>query len=123
MDLKDGGADNTEFHWMAPRELNQWDVVKNPDLAESYELDSQKHPTAEQMLIRAAVDKVLMRDQKKLWEMYAYDKLTVGEMAQKFKVTHQSISKRIRVAEKLIAKWCKAHWATYMLLKGLEENE
>lgn len=78
-----------------------------------------EHPTPEQLLLRMAVDKALMNKQKKVWEMYNYDRLTHAEIAKKLKVTPSAITQQIKTIEKQLAKWISLHSEVYNTLKNV----
>jgi predicted DNA-binding protein YlxM (UPF0122 family) len=81
-----------------------------------------EHPSPEQLLLRMAVEKALMRDQVKIWEYYNYDRLTASEIAKKFNVDKSVMAKRIKTIERQLAKWVKEHWDVYEALKEAEET-
>lgn len=90
---------------------------ENPDqLAEYPPQEGQEHPTTEQLLLRMAVEKTLTEDQRAIWDMYNYDRLTMVEIAEKLKVSQQNISKRIKVIESRLTKWCKQNQEVYKTL-------
>jgi DNA-directed RNA polymerase specialized sigma24 family protein len=75
------------------------------------------------LLIRMAIDKALMNEQRELWYMYAYDKMLPTEIALKLKLNKSTISRRLQVIEKKISKWCKEHQEVYEALKEAESHE
>ena len=84
---------------------------------EAKEYDSSsEHPTPEQLLVREAV-KFLTPKQKKVWELYNYDRLTQDEIAKKLGVRQQTIQESIKGIEHRIAKWVKSNMGAYNLLK------
>jgi len=70
-------------------------------------------------LMREAVNKALMLRQRKIWEMYNYDRLTHEEIAKKLGVTRSAITQQIKVIENRITKWVKKHSEVYNTLSGL----
>lgn len=83
--------------------------------------ESVKHPSPDIHLLRMAVDRALMRSQRELWYMYAYDKRRPAEIARKLKVSRANISQRLKVIEKTLIKWCKEHKETYDAIKEAED--
>jgi len=69
--------------------------------------------------MREAVNKALMLRQRKIWEMYNYDRLTHEEIAKKLGVTRSAITQQIKVIENRITKWVKKHSEVYNTLSGL----
>lgn len=92
----------------------------SPDHAFQEPVAAQKHPSPEQLLVREAA-KYLTAKQKRVWELYNYDKLTQDEIGAKLGITHQGVAKHIKAIEKRIAKWVKSNIAAYNLIK--EEME
>lgn len=115
---------------MIDNELNEWDdpqekqkrITYNPDELPEMPNDGEMHPSPEMLLIRIAVDKALFNDQRELWCMHAYDKLTNAEIARKLKVSKQSIGQRLKVVEKKIEAYCKEHWEVYETLKEAQDD-
>lgn len=87
-----------------------------------YDTSGSEHPTPEQLLFRMAVERALMNDQRKLWELYNYDRLTFVEIAKKTHTTKQAVEQRIKTIEKQIAKWCVEHKEVYDALKEAEAD-
>lgn len=76
-----------------------------------------KHPTPEEMLIRQAV-KYLTPKQRRVWDLYNYDKWTRDQIGEKLGISHQAVCKHISACEKRIAKWCRSNMGAYKLLKS-----
>ncbi len=82
-----------------------------------------KHPTPEQLMVREAA-KWLTSKQKKVWELYNYDRFTQDEIAKKLGITQQGVAKHIKAIEKRIAKWIGSNLGAYNLLKtNFEEKQ
>src|ERR1700686_185759 len=96
--------------------------TENPDQLPFIEQEVERHPSPSIRLLREAIDKTLMRDQKELWEMYAYDKTSPAEIARKLKTSKSNISQRIAVIERKIIQYCKDHQEVYETLKEAEDN-
>lgn len=77
---------------------------------------NSEHPTPEQLLVREAY-KVLTLKQRRVWELYNYDRLTHDEIAQTLNISRQMVGKHIRSIETKITKWMKANIGAYKLLK------
>lgn len=87
------------------------------------EYDSNKeHPTPEQVILREAT-KYLTREQRAIWEYHNYDQLTHEQIAEKLGVSHQNITKRIKVIEKKITKWVQSNMTAYNLIKENTKKE
>ena len=97
--------------------------LSNPDILMEQKNESETHPSPEMFLIREAIKKTLMRDQRELWEMYAYDKLLPAEIARKLKVSKQAIGQRLKVIEKKITVYCNEHKEVYDTMKALEDYD
>lgn len=82
----------------------------------------RRHPTPEQSLIREAM-KRLTPKQKKIWELYNFDRLTQDEIGKKLKISQQAVTNHIRACEKKIAKWVKNNLGAYELLKQDYAND
>jgi predicted DNA-binding protein YlxM (UPF0122 family) len=78
------------------------------------------HPKPEELLLRMAVEKGLMNRQRKVWEWYNYDRLSIVEIAKKLGITKQSAGEQIETIEKQLAKWVKEHSEVYEALKEAE---
>lgn len=91
--------------------------LSNPDVLPYEEQEAETHPSPEMLLIRIAIEKALMNDQRKLWYMHAYDKMRDAEIARKLKISKQAVGQRIKVIEKKIKLYCKEHWEVYKTLK------
>lgn len=78
--------------------------------------DGKEHPTPEQIMVRQAV-KYLTPKQKRVWELYNYDKLTQDEIAKKLGQKRTTIEGHIHRCEARIAKWCKMNMGAYNLIK------
>jgi predicted DNA-binding protein YlxM (UPF0122 family) len=81
---------------------------------------SEPHPSPEALLLRIAIDKALMRSQRNLWYMYAYDKMRPAEIARKLKISKSAVSQRIKTIEKQLTAYCKAHMESYNAIKEAE---
>ena len=79
--------------------------------------NSAMHPSPEQMLLREAV-KYLTPKQKRVWELYNFDKLTQDEIAQKLGVRQQTVQESIKAIEARITKWVASNMGAYELLKA-----
>ncbi len=86
-----------------PKEPNE----SNPDQLPFIEREAERHPSPEIRLIREAIEKTLMRDQKELWMMYAYDKHTQAYIAKKLKTSKSNISQRLVVIQNRIRAYCE----------------
>lgn len=80
------------------------------------EMRKAKHPSIQQTMLKIALD-TLTPKQKKLWDMYAYDRLTQEEIAEKLGIKRQSVAESITKIEAKVAKYVKHNRAAYMLLK------
>ena len=95
-------------------------IRENPDQLEEYRTQGAEHPTPEQLLFRIAVDRILLPDQKIVWELYNYDRLTTVEIGKKLKISQQAVSARIKTMEKQLTNWIKDHQEVYEALKQAE---
>jgi DNA-directed RNA polymerase specialized sigma subunit len=86
------------------------------DFAERAYETSSEHPTPEQLLMREAA-KFLTPKQKKVWELYNYDRLTQDEMAARLGMGQANVAHSIKAIEKRIAKWVASNMGAYKLLK------
>lgn len=112
-----------DFIWDTILQLDPWSFNYQKDIKmELEESNGQKHPTAEQLLLRMAVEKALMNKQRKVWELYNYDRFTQAEIAKKLKCTQQAIDQQIKVIEKQLTKWIKEHSEVYEALKEAEAD-
>jgi predicted DNA-binding protein YlxM (UPF0122 family) len=75
-----------------------------------------KQPKAEEILFRMAIDHLTER-QRKIWEMWNYDRLTQDEMALKLKIRRQSVAESISKIEDKIKKFVTINKGAYILLK------
>ncbi len=82
-------------------------IEANPDQLPWIEHEPERHPSPSIRLLREAVDKALMRDQKELWMMYAYDKHTQAYIARKLKTSRSNISRRLVVIQNRIRAYCE----------------
>jgi|ERR1019366_2231838 DNA-directed RNA polymerase specialized sigma24 family protein len=80
-----------------------------------YDVDSE-HPSPEHLLIREAV-KALTLQQRRVWDMHNFDRLTQEEIGKKLGISHQGVAKHIKACETRITKWCNANMGAYKLLK------
>lgn len=92
------------------------DVRTNPDLLPAEVILANMHPTPEQLFIRVAIETALMNSQRKLWDLYAYDKLTYVEIGRKLKISESAVRQRVKTIEKQIIKWCNEHYEVYETL-------
>lgn len=99
------------------RELSKWDRVRNPDLMAEPNTHGAEHPSVEQLMMREAVSKALMNRQKRVWEMYNFDRLTHAEIAKKLKVTPSAVTQQIKTIEKRLHKWIALHSDVYHTIK------
>lgn len=83
--------------------------------------DSEEHPSPDIALLRMAIDKALMRSQRNLWYMYAYDKMRPVEIAKRLKKDPSTIVRRIATIEKQLIAWCKEHREVYDAIKEAED--
>lgn len=81
----------------------------------------QLHPTPEQLLVREAVKHLTPR-QKRVWELYNYDKLTQDEIGAKLGISHQGVAKHIKAIEKRVTKWVQGNMGAYRLIKNEMEK-
>lgn len=88
-------------------ELKNESITANPDQLPFIEVEAERHPGPMIRLLREAVDKALMNDQRELWEMYAYDKLLPAEIALKLKLNKSTVSRRLAVIKRKLIKYCK----------------
>lgn len=79
-------------------------------------------PTPEQVMIRQAA-KYLTPIQRKVWDLYNYDKLTQDEIAAKLNKKRTTIESQIRQCEARIIKWCKSNMAAYNVIKQEVDKE
>lgn len=93
----------------------------SPDHPFREPVPGQPHPTPEQLLMREAV-KYLTPRQKRVWELYNYDRFTQDEIGAKLGITHQGVAKHIKAIEKRITKWVKSNMAAYNLIKAEMER-
>lgn len=94
--------------------MMQFDNLEEPPT------QGQEHPTPAQLLMRMAISQALMNDQRKIWELYNYDRLTHEEIAIKLKVSRQAVSKRIATIEKRLTKWMEEHQRVHEALTEAE---
>lgn len=73
-------------------------------------------PTAEQAMLRQAI-RYLTPKQRRVWELYNYDKLTQDEIGARLGITHQAVGKHLKAIEKRVAKWCASNMGAYKLIK------
>ena len=99
------------------RELSKWDRVRNPDLIAEPNTHGAVHPSVEQLMMREAVSRALMNRQKRVWEMYNFDRMTHAEIAKKLKVTPSAITQQIKTIEKQLTKWIQEHKEVYQIIK------
>lgn len=91
------------------RRFNAGEVPDHPK-------QDNEHPTPEQLLVREAT-KWLTSKQKKVWELYNYDKFTQDEIAKKLGISQPVVAKHIKAIEKRVTKWVKSNMAAYNLIK------
>ena len=94
-----------------------------PDQYKEYIKYRKEYPTAEEALFRIAIDKVLNKEQKEIWQYWNYDRLTQSEIAKKLNSEQSLISRKIKTIEKQLTAWCKEHLEVYNLLKEIEEQD
>ena len=94
------------------------DIDKIPE----YPTISEPHPSPEALLLRIAIDKALMRSQRNLWYMYAYDKMRPAEIARKLKISKSAVSQRLKTIEKQLTAYCKDHLESYNAIKETENE-
>jgi len=94
-----------------------------PDLLPESTRVPEEYPSPEIALLRMAIDKALMNEQKEVWYMYAYDKATFVEIGKKFHITGSSAQKRVKTIEKQLKKWCEKHMEIYEALKLASEHQ
>lgn len=82
---------------------------------EDFNIDA-KHPTIQQTMFKMALESLTVK-QKRLWDMYAYDRLTQEEIAGKLGIKQQTVEQSIKRVETKIAKYVRHNRAAYMLLK------
>ena len=105
------------------RQKEIWARVANPDLLPESTRVPEEYPSPEIALLRMAIDKALMNEQKEVWYMYAYDKATFVEIGKKFHITGSSAQKRVKTIEKQLKKWCEKHMEIYEALKLASEHQ
>lgn len=76
-----------------------------------------QHPSPEQSLLREAV-KRLTPKQRRVWELYNFDRLTQDEIAKRLKISQPVVAKHIKACEKKITKWIQNNMGAYKLLKS-----
>jgi len=94
--------------------------IKDIDQIPEYQSESVAHPSPEALLLRMAIDKALMRAQKELWYMYAYDRMKPAEIARKLHTSRSNVSQRIKTIERQLTKWCQERKEVYEALKEAE---
>lgn len=93
------------------------DAFTQEHFTEKKQDESRAHPTVEQMMIRQG-SRYLTPKQKRVWELYNFDRMTQDEMAVKLSITHQAVCKHIKAAENRIVKYVKDNMGAYNLLKA-----
>ena len=78
--------------------------------------EERRHPKPEELMLKQAL-KTLTKKQIHVWELYAYDRMTLEDIAKLKRVTKQAISKQIKTIEKRIATYIKSNMGAYNLLK------
>lgn len=78
--------------------------------------NSSEHPTPEQLLVREAL-KTLTPKQTKVWQWFAYDRLTHKEIALNLGISRQAVTQMIEKIEYKVQKFCRQNRGAYMLLK------
>ena len=81
-----------------------------------------EHPRPEEVMIRQAV-RYLTPIQRKVWQLYNYDRLTQDEIATKLGKKRTTIETQIRQCEARIVRWCKSNMAAYHLIKQEVDKE
>jgi predicted DNA-binding protein YlxM (UPF0122 family) len=76
-----------------------------------------EHPSPEQLMLREAVSKALLNKQRRVWELFNYDRLTHAEIAKKLHVTPSAITQQIRTIEKQLQRWIQEHKEVYQIIK------
>jgi len=94
--------------------------AENPDNLEAIEQTDHRYPTAEESMLRLALERTLSPKQKKMWEMWNFDKLTQPEIAKKLRMSQQAVSQQIKTIEKQAQKWIMSHQQLYGILKDAE---
>ena len=107
-DVNHGKTDKTEV------QLSQkgWNKLEAPEYNPASE-----HPTPEQLLVREAV-KCLTLKQRRIWDMFNFDRLTHDEIAQKLGVNQSLVTRAIHACERKITKWVNDNMGAYRLLKS-----
>lgn len=108
--------------YMTDNESNIHSIGENADMFAEYLAFSKKYPTAEESMLRLAMEKALMTKQRKVWEWYNYDRLTAVEIAKKLHVDPSSASRQIKTIEKQLQKWCADHMEAYNAIKGAQDD-
>jgi predicted DNA-binding protein YlxM (UPF0122 family) len=93
---------------------------ENPDILPELNLTAELQPSAEIALLRLAIDKALMRSQRELWYMYAYDKLRPSEIALKLKISRSAVSQRLKTIKRQLIKYCNTHRTAYNAIREAE---
>lgn len=91
--------------------------MRNPENRPEVSAGGDEHPTSEQLLMRMAVDKALMNKQKKVWDLYNYDRLTHDEIAKKLNITRSAVTQQIKTIERQLKKWVNSHQEVYETMK------
>ncbi len=100
--------------------LDVFPVDKLP-LEQPYDIESER-ATTEQIMVRQAI-KYLTPIQRRVWELYNYDRLTQDEIAKRLGKKRTTIETQIRQCEARIVKWCTANMEAYKLIKKEAEND
>jgi RNA polymerase sigma factor (sigma-70 family) len=107
---------------MFAKENSQDGIGNNADEYQEYQSSTQEHPTPEQAMLRQAIEQALMTKQRKVWEMYNYDRLTFVEIAKKMKVSESAIRQQVNTIEKQLTKWIQEHQEVYLAIKEAEAD-
>lgn len=105
-----------------PDEESKWSAVRNPDLLPEELPQNREYPSAEAAFLRQAITTVLTKDQYEIWQMYAYDKITLTAIAKKLKTSQPNISQKIKRMKKQLETWCEEHMEIYKTIKESEQE-
>jgi predicted DNA-binding protein YlxM (UPF0122 family) len=81
-----------------------------------YDKDEAKHPTASQLLLRLAIDNTLTYKQKRVWNYYNYDRMSLTDIGLKMNVSKQAIDQQIKVIENRLKTFCDEHKKVHKIL-------
>ena len=85
----------------------EYEPPVNEPAMKAYDPNTE-HPSPEQLLLRQAV-KLLTPKQKKIWELYNYDRLTQDKIADRLKISQPVVAKHIKAIRGRITRYCTSN--------------